>query len=179
VVYPFIDYEKFKNINPEKGDYFLVITRLQSWKKVEIAIQACENLGEKLKIVGEGPDFERLVKFSSQNTEFLGYVSEKEKIEIIRNCKAVIITQKEDFGIVPLEAMACGKPVIAFKSGGATETVLSATTGEFFEEQKSQSLEKILLEFDSNNYDSSVCKSRAGDFDKKIFEEKIRKAVDV
>jgi glycosyltransferase involved in cell wall biosynthesis len=179
IVYPFIDFEKFSDVKPELGNYFLIITRLSSWKKVEIAISACEKLGENLKIIGEGPDLKRLKSMSGPNTEFLGYVSEEEKIETIRNCKAVIITQKEDFGIVPLEAMACGKPVIAFGAGGALETVLQGRAGEFFEEQKPLSLEKTLLEFDADKYDSDLCKSRASDFDRKIFEEEIRKAVDV
>ena len=179
ILYPFIDFEKFKEVSPVSGSYYLVITRLSPWKKVDIAINACENLGESLKIIGEGPDLQRLKSLSDQHTEFLGYVSEGEIIEIIRNCKAVIITQKEDFGIVPLEAMACGKPVIAFGVGGATETVLQNETGEFFEKQKPYSLEKILAEFNLGKYDPVSCKNRARDFDRKIFESEIKRFVNV
>lgn len=177
VIYPGVDFRKFSNIVPENGDYFLVITRLASWKKVDLAIEACEELKVKLKIIGEGPDLNRLKSISGDFVEFLGYVSEEEKTEVIRKCKAVIITQKEDFGLVPLEAMACGKPVIAFKKGGATETVVQGKTGEFFEEQTSFSLKNLLSEFDSKKYFPNDCKNRAQDFDKKIFEEEFRRLI--
>ncbi|MBW6441304.1 glycosyltransferase [Patescibacteria group bacterium] len=177
IIYPFVETNKFKNVESEDGDYFLVITRLSAWKKVDIAINACENIQEKLKIIGEGPDMTRLKNISKYSTDFLGYVSEDEKKEVIRKCKAVIITQKEDFGIVPLEAMACGKPVIAFGEGGVVETVLPGKTGEFFDIQNSSSLEKVIKNFDLKKFSVEDCKSRAKEFDIDIFEKKIRELI--
>lgn len=174
VVYPFIDFNSFKNTNPEDGDYYLVLTRLSSWKRVDIAVSACEDLGEKLKIIGEGPDLDRLRELSGLNTDFLGYVSEEEKINVIRKCKAVIITQKEDFGIVPLEVMACGKPIIAFESGGATETIVRGVTGEFFDDQTSGSLRDVIKSFDTKKYNPTECKNRASQFDLNIFINEIK-----
>ena len=179
IIHPFIDYKKFEKVKPEDGDHFLVVTRLAPWKKVDIAIEACKNLGLKLKIIGSGPDLVRLKSISNSSIEFLGYVSEERKIEEIRKCKAVIITQSEDFGIVPLEAMACGKPVIAFGKGGVLETVMPCKTGEFFEEQSSFSLEKVLKKFDPSFYSPQDCKLQAKKFDKKIFEMEIKKAINV
>jgi glycosyltransferase involved in cell wall biosynthesis len=178
IINPFVDLDNFKDAVSEEGDYFLILTRLASWKKIEIAIEVCEKLNLKLKILGAGPDMERLKSLStSSNIEFLGYINDKDKVGVIGKCKAVIITQKEDFGIVPLEAMACGKPVIAFKSGGVLETIVDGVTGCFFEEQTSDSLSKVLREFDPKNYKSQDCVKRAMDFRKEAFFDRIRNTV--
>lgn len=177
IIFPFIDFKKFENVRPENGDYFLIVTRLASWKKVDIAIEACNQLNSKLKIIGDGPDLERLKSLAGPTIEFLGYVDNEEKIEVMRKCRALIVTQKEDFGIVPLEIMACGKPVIAFGKGGAKETVVESKTGEFFDEQTATSLAEVLKSFDLQKYNSEDCKSRAKEFDKKIFIDKVRRAV--
>jgi len=179
IMYPFFDFENFAGARPEKGDYFLVLTRLVSWKKVDIAIKACNNLNEKLKIVGTGPDFKRLKSLAGPSINFLGYISDEEKIEVLRKCKAVIITQKEDFGIVPLEAMACGKPVIAFEQGGAGETVVEGKTGKFFEKQDSYSLGSVLKDFDPGIYLPTDCINRAREFDKYTFLKKLKNIINV
>jgi len=179
IIYPFIDFDKFKEIAPEAGDFFLIITRLAPWKRVDIAVKACNDLNEKLKIIGVGPDLKRLKSLAGPSIEFLGYGTDKGKIENIRKCRAVIITQKEDFGIVPLEAMACGKPVIAFGQGGATETIVAGITGEFFGDQTFSSLKNLIKDFDSGKYLPDKCKFGVKDFDKSIFEEKIRRVVTI
>lgn len=174
IIYPSLDVKKFKHA--EAQDYYLVVTRLVAWKRVEIAIEACLQLGIKLKIIGTGPHEKTLQKLASGNSniEFLGYVTEEQKIDYLANCKALINTQFEDFGIVPLEAMASGKPVIAFKRGGALETVIPGITGEFFEEQNYEYLKNVLLSFDAKKYNSIDCVKQASKFDKKIFREKVR-----
>lgn len=179
IIYPFIDFDKFKEITSEAGDFFLIITRLAPWKRVDIAVKACNDLNEKLKIIGAGPDLKRLKSLAGPSIEFLGYGTDKGKIENIRKCRAVIITQKEDFGIVPLEAMACGKPVIAFGQGGATETIVAGITGEFFGDQTFSSLKNLIKDFDSGKYLPDKCKFGVKDFDKSIFEEKIRRVVTI
>lgn len=179
VIYPFVDVKKFENVKTEVGDYYVVITRLVSWKKVDIAIKACEDVNEKLKVIGSGPDTNRLKTLSNGNTDFLGYIGDEMKMELIRKCKAVIVTQKEDFGIVALEAMACGKPVIAFGEGGATETIVPGITGEFFYEQTSLSLEKVIKDFNPADYSPDSCKEQASHFDKSIFQKEIRRIINV
>ena len=183
IIYPFVDYEKFQQIgaenNSDDGGFYLIVTRLVAWKKVDIAIKAFNELKKELRIIGGGPDVIRLKSLAGPSINFLGYANDKEKIENITKCKAVIITQKEDFGIVPLEAMACGKPVIAFGEGGATETIVPGITGEFFDEKNSSSLKKVVEDFASDKYSPSECKKRAFEFDKNIFEKEIKKIINV
>jgi len=133
----------------------------------------------KLKIVGEGPDRKRLEKIAggSELIEFLGYISEKEKIKYLQNCLALIMTQFEDFGLVPLETMACGKPVIAFAKGGVLETVAEGITGEFYAKQNEHSLRRVLQEFDSRKYISSDCVSQAAKFDLSVFEKNMKEFI--
>jgi len=178
IIHPFANLDLFLYLEPKEGDYYLVLTRLSPWKRVDIAVQACSSLNLPLKIIGEGPDRKRLESMAAgASCEFLGYIDDEEKAKVIAGCKAIIITQKEDFGIVPLEAMACGKPVIAYGAGGSTETVLDGLTGRFFGEQTSESLEKVLKIFNERNYDSDKCKKRAREFNKERFQESLKNII--
>ncbi len=163
ITYPFC------SLHPEvkkdaKDDYYLILTRLVSWKRVDIAIRACEKMGKKLKIAGEGPDMKRLHSLAGENVEFLGRVSDEAKWVLFANCRALINTQKEDFGIVPLEAMASGKPVIAYKAGGALETVVEGKTGVFFDEQTAESLSNCIERFEKMTFEPDSCIKRAEQF---------------
>jgi glycosyltransferase involved in cell wall biosynthesis len=179
VIHPFINYKDFEGVTPGGSDYFLVVTRLVPWKRVDIAIQACNALELPLKVYGEGPDLARLKSLAGPTVEIMGYLKDKDKADVIRNCKALILTQKEDFGIVPLEVMACGKPVVAYKAGGVLETVVKGITGEFFNQQTSDSLADILKKFDEKKYSSLDCKEKARGFDKTYFQQKIRRLIKV
>jgi glycosyltransferase involved in cell wall biosynthesis len=171
VIYPFVD---GTDVNLEsicnKG-YFLVVTRLNAWKRVDIAVEACNALGLQLKVVGEGSDRKRLGRLNrnARGVEFLGYVKEKDKYELLSNCTALIVTQKEDFGIAALEATAFGKPVVAYKQGGALETVVDGVTGKFFDAQNVESLSKALSEFDPSTYRPVDCIQQAAKFSKQRF----------
>jgi len=172
-------------VTPRGDDYYLVITRLNAWKRVDIAIEACKKIGVGLKIIGEGSDKARLLRYAlvppndekgrndggvtDGQVEFLGYVSEQEKISAILGCKALIVTQKEDFGITALEAMALGKPVIAYRAGGALETVIEGATGEFFNAQEAEGLVKTLAQFNPLIYKPESCKSQVAKFSKQKF----------
>ena len=179
IVHPFVDFDKYKNVEPVKGDFFLIITRLVSWKKVDIAVKAFNDLGTELRVIGEGPDLNRLKKLAKPNINFLGYVSESEKIENIQNCRAVIVTQKEDFGIVSLEGMSFGKPIIAFGKGGAKEISVEGKTGEFFSDQTPESLRNLINNFNPDKYNYSDCVDRASFFNKEKFEMEIKRVINV
>jgi glycosyltransferase involved in cell wall biosynthesis len=169
VIYPFVSEIPFTE--QPIGDYFLIVTRLASWKRVDIAIDACSKAGLNLKIIGNGPAFHDLKATNSRDVEFLGFASDADKISLLRKCKALIVTQSEDFGITPLEAMACGRPVIAYRDGGALETILPGVTGEFFNEQTSKSLQDLLASFDPLKYKFQDCINRSGVFSETKFSD--------
>lgn len=155
VVYPPVDLTKFKtNTEYQIPDtkYFLVVSRLVPYKKVDLVVKVFNQLGWPLKVVGTGNQEGRLKKMAKGNIEFLGHLTEKELLSYYQNCSAVIFPQEEDFGLVPLEAQACGKPVIAFRDGGAKETVEEGVTGEFFYPQSEGALIEALEKFDSGKY---------------------------
>ncbi|MFH1899509.1 MAG: glycosyltransferase [Patescibacteria group bacterium] len=179
VIHPFINYKDFENVSPKGKDYFLVVTRLAPWKRVDVAVEACNALELPLRVYGEGPDFERLKSLASPTIEVLGYLNDKDKADVMRNCKALIVTQKEDFGIVPLEVMACGKPVIAYKAGGVLESIFEGMTGEFFDQQSSDCLANVLSSFDTKKYSPADCKERAKSFSQSFFQKEIKRLVKV
>lgn len=175
VIFPPVDTNKF-NISRNHEDYFLIVSRLNSYKRIELAIQAFNELKYKLKIVGEGPFKDELLKMAlKDNIEFAGKVDEKELIRLYSNCRALIFPGEEDFGIVPIEAQASGRPVIAFGGGGALETVIDNVTGLFFYEQKPLALKDRILEFINieNNFDPEIIRKHALSFDEEVFKKKI------
>ncbi|GMR19254.1 MAG: glycosyltransferase family 4 protein [Patescibacteria group bacterium] len=185
VVHPFVDLERFasRSANSEqrtanREGYFLVVTRLAPWKRVGIAVEAVMQADARLKVVGGGPDEKRLKTLAgSQESgarskiEILGNVSDEELAELYQNCKALIMTQEEDFGITSLEAQALGKPVIAYGAGGALETVVKGKTGEFFSPQTGEVLAEVLKGFKSKEYSPKTCRSNAEKFSIEIFKE--------
>ena len=177
IIYPYVDIKRFNLSASDKG-YFLIVSRLQSWKRIDIAVKACGNLNLKLKVVGEGPALIELKKDAGLSVEFLGFVSDEEKKKLLENCTAFINTQYEDFGISPLEALACGKPVIAYGKGGVLETVIPGTTGVFFNKQEVGELEKVLKNFNPKNYNPMICRSSVEKFDKITFVKSIKAFVD-
>ncbi|MDD5032243.1 MAG: glycosyltransferase, partial [Patescibacteria group bacterium] len=139
VIYPPAEIEKF-HISESQEDYFLIGGRLAPYKRVDIAVEAFKKMGKRLKIFGDGVDLRRLKEIAggSKNIEFLGRVDDKAKAELYSHCQAFLNPQEEDFGITVIEAMACGRPVIAFRKGGATETVIEGKTGVFCDEQTAE-----------------------------------------
>ncbi|HEY4484583.1 MAG TPA: glycosyltransferase [Candidatus Paceibacterota bacterium] len=173
VVYPPVDTARFK-ISSEIADYFLMVGRLVPYKRFDLAIKVFNNLGWPLKIVGDGPERRRLQKLADPNAdiEFLGLVSDYKLPSYYSGARALVFPQEEDFGIVVVEAMASGRPVVAFRGGGSLETIKEGEAGVFFDEQTEESLTAVLREFNPFDFDPQKIKARATLFDKGIFKEK-------
>jgi glycosyltransferase involved in cell wall biosynthesis len=170
IIYPPIDLKKFKIGSYLKGaEYYLVVSRLSAYKNIDLAILACLKLNEKLKIVGVGREEERLRKLAQGKVEFLGWVDDDQLANYYREAKAVLFPGEDDFGIVPVEAAACGKPVIALAAGGALETIIQHTTGEFFTKPTVESLVGVLEHFDPAKYKPENCRKQAEKFSKERF----------
>lgn len=183
IIHPGIDTTYFKpSKNPSKDKYFLLVSRLVSHKKIDIAIKACHQLNLILKIVGEGREKDKLLKLiKSLNTnkiELLGKVSNKKLICLYQNCQALISPQEEDFGLTPIEAQACGKPVIAYKKGGLTETVVANKTGIFFEKQTTKSLVKALIKFKKLKFSPEDCITNSCRFSSSSFMLNFKQTID-
>ncbi|MDD5341404.1 MAG: glycosyltransferase [Patescibacteria group bacterium] len=173
VIYPPVDTQNFY-ISNQIGNYYLLISRLRPYKKVDMAISAFNKLGLPLKIIGTGEEEERLKKMAKSNIEFLGSVSEEEKRKYLSNCLALLHPQEEDFGLTVIEAMASGRPVIAYASGGATETIIDGQTGKLFDEQSWEALIDTIIKFKPQNYDPKIIKAHAEKFNTQNFYEKMR-----
>ncbi|MBL7053541.1 MAG: glycosyltransferase, partial [Candidatus Portnoybacteria bacterium] len=153
------------------------VGRFLPYKRFDLAINAFNQLGWPLKIIGDGPDRKKLMKKAKENIEFIGLVSDDKLKDYYAHCQAFILPQEEDFGIVSVEAMASGRPVIAFKSGGALEIIQSEITGLFFEEQTTDSLINALKKFKTINFKPEVIRQEALKFDQEKFKEKIKKFI--
>jgi glycosyltransferase involved in cell wall biosynthesis len=159
----------------KKGDYFLVVSRLTNfYKRVDIAIVACNQLKLPLKIVGTGRDEEVLKKMAGPTIEFLGNVTDDRLSELYQNCQALIFPGREDFGLVMAEAQSFGKPVIAFRGGGALDIVREGITGEFFDQQTPESLKGVLKNFAKTSYNTKLCRENSERFSFDNFEKNFR-----
>ena len=176
VIYPPIIAQNY-SIAKETGDYFLMVGRLLSYKRFDLAIRAFTAMDLPLKIVGDGPERKRLEKISGKNIEFLGLVSDDILPDLYAKAQALIFPQEEDFGLVLVEAMASGRPVIAYPVGGAAETVIPGETGEFFTSQNWESLLDTVLHFNYENWDSGKIREHAAKFEAQIFKTNIKKYV--
>lgn len=171
VLYPPVDTEFF---HPEDGqdDYFLLVSALVPYKRIDLAIETFNLNGLKLKVVGKGPEYKKLRKAANNNIEFLGYVSAQDLLQAYRGAKALVMPGEEDFGINSLEAQACGIPVIAYGRGGALETVIPVETGLFFHESTSSGLQDVLDKFHGIAFNKSTIRANALSFSRDIFKKR-------
>lgn len=174
VIYPPVDTSYYK-ISEETKDFYLIVSRLVPYKRVDLAVEVFNKLGLPLKIIGSGSECDKLKRIAKGNIEFLGRLPDEEVRDYYAKCKAFVFPGEEDFGITPLEAQASGRPVIAYGKGGALETVVEGATGLFFYNQTVESLSQAILEFEGSicKYDSKVIRDNAMKFDVEIFKEKI------
>lgn len=174
VVFPPVDTARFQPAAPEAvGNYYLVVSRLAPYKRIDLAVRAATELGLPLKIAGSGRDLERLRALAGDTVEFLGYVPDDALAQLMAKCKALLFPGLEDFGITPVQAQAAGRPVIAYRGGGALDTVVPARTGEFFNEATADSLKSVLLRFDAGAYDQETIRRHALKFDTAVFRQRI------
>ena len=178
IIYPPVNTSRFNNEKIKDDGYFLIVSKLGGYKRIDIAVKAFNNFGLEIRIVGVGPQLDYIKSIAKKNVKFLGRLSDTEVKKVLLNCTALIFPTHEDFGIVPVEAMAAGKPVIAFRGGGALETVVEGKTGEFFDKQTSESLLKVLKKFDPSGYNADDCRKQAEKFSKERFKKEIKEFVE-
>ncbi len=164
-------------LSPEQGDYFLAVTRLMAYKRVDVAIDAFNRLGLPLKIAGTGPQERELRALAGKNIEFLGTVSDAVLADCYARCRALVYPGIEDFGIVMVEAQAYGKPVIACRGGGALEIVKHGETGILFEEQTADSLASAVRDFEQRTFEPERIRRHALTFDESEFRTRIKQFV--
>ncbi|HCU70847.1 MAG TPA: glycosyltransferase family 4 protein [Candidatus Moranbacteria bacterium] len=177
VIHPPVNFDKFYSSHENDGS-FLMVGRLVAYKRHDITIKAFNKLGLKLKIIGRGPEMERLKKIANPNIEFLGRVSDEDLPKYYANCRAFIFPQEEDFGIVAMEALASGKPIVAFRGGDVVEHVEEGKTGIFFDNQSVNDIIQAINKLDGLKHDPHYCREKAQKFDKKIFKEKIKNYIE-
>lgn len=175
VIYPPVNVSQFLLSQKDDG-YYLIVSALVPYKKIDLAIRAFNTSGERLVIVGSGPEREKLTKLANRNIEFLGWQDDTELSKLYAGCRALIFPGEEDFGIVPLEAMASGKPVVAFGKGGALETVVADgeyPTGVFFFDQTTDALLAAIESLSKIKTDPHAIRRHAELFDRPVFKQKI------
>ncbi|MCD6350770.1 MAG: glycosyltransferase [Armatimonadetes bacterium] len=178
IIYPPVDTERFQPIESAARDYFLVVSTLNPYKRVDLAIEACNRLGLPLKVAGDGPQFAALTELAGPTVEMLGKVPDEELPELYANCRAFIMPQEEDFGIAPLEAQAAGRPVIAYAAGGALETLVEGRTAVYFPEQRAESLAEALRSFDDAQFSPQECRANALRFSRDRFRRELTSTIE-
>jgi glycosyltransferase involved in cell wall biosynthesis len=177
VIHPPVNTGDF-SISQNREDYFLIIGRMLAYKKNDIAIKAFNKLGLKLKIIGRGPELKKLKRIAGSNIEFLGRIPDSELVGYYSKCRAFIFPQEEDFGIVAIEAMASGRPVIAYRGGDIPEHMEEGKTGIFFDNQTAEDIILAVKKFRDEDFDPEYIRQKALRFDKEIFKAKIKEYID-
>ncbi|PIS05444.1 MAG: glycosyltransferase family 4 protein [Candidatus Buchananbacteria bacterium CG10_big_fil_rev_8_21_14_0_10_42_9] len=177
VIYPPVDVEKFK-VSNEVGNYYLAGGRLVAYKRFDLVVQAFNQLKMPLKIFGAGPELEHLKKIANRNIQFVGRVGDEKLVDLYSHAVAYIHPQVEDFGITAIESMASGRPVVAYKVGGAAETVIENKTGIFFDDQSWEALADTIVRFNDNSFNSADIRRHAEAFSISTFKANIKSTIE-
>ena len=177
VIFPPVRCNLF-NISKRNGDYYFIVSRLVGYKRFDLAVKVCTELNKKLIIIGDGPEREKLEKMAGPTITFLGRQDDETVRKYMSECKALLFPGLEDFGIVPVEAQACGRPVICYGKGGVLDTVIDGKTGIYFKEQTIQSLKYAIEKFENTKFDKEIIRKHALEFDEKIFKKRISEFVE-
>lgn len=189
VIYPPVDTKSFV-LGDYTGDYYITCSRMVPYKKIDLIVETFSKTDKKLIVIGDGPDYKKINKLASSNVELLGFVGKEKMTELIKSARAFIFAAEEDFGIAPIEAQACGVPVIAFGKGGALETINGAFTGQdldsnintgvFFEEQSVNSLLSAVEFFEKNEkeFKKEVIRNNTNQFSIERFEKEFKETIE-
>ena len=172
VIYPPVDIEKF-TLREEKEDFYLTASRLVPYKKTKLIVEAFNDMpSKKLVVIGSGEEYEAIKSIANENIEVLGYQEDAILLEYMQKARAFVYAAVEDFGIVPVEAMACGTPVVALGIGGTKESVSESVSGVHFQEQTKESIIQAIEKFESIQFDAKDIAAYAQKFSKKKFQQK-------
>lgn len=178
VIYPPVDVKSF-TYQEKKEEYYLTASRMVSYKKLDLIVSAFAKMPDKkLIVVGDGPDYKKIRKLATKNIEMKGFVSKAELIKYMQNTKAFVFAAEEDFGIISVEAQACGTPVIAYGKGGSLETIIENETGVFFKEQTAESIINAVTKFEGIVFEGKEIRKNAEKFSKERFEKEFEAFVE-
>jgi glycosyltransferase involved in cell wall biosynthesis len=178
VVYPPVDTDFYQPDPARRPDYFLVVSAMVPYKRIDVAIRACQLAGVRLKVVGRGPEIERLRALGGPDVEFTGWVSDADVRRLYQGCHAVVMPGVEDFGVVPVEAQACGRPVVALAEGGAVESVIDGKTGILVRGGSAEDFAGALRTVTSRTFDAAAIRRHAEAFSVARFKDRFAAVVD-
>jgi len=178
VIYPPVDISNF-SLEKNKDNYYITASRMVPYKKIDLIVEAFSAMpNEKLLVIGDGPEMKNIKNKSSKNVEILGHVPFVDMIKYMQKAKAFVFAAEEDFGVVPVEAQACGTPVLAYGKGGVLETVDDGISGSFFKEQSVESIKEGIKNFDYAKFDPEKIRANSEKFSKTRFENEFKKYVE-
>ncbi|MEA2167032.1 MAG: hypothetical protein QOF76_332, partial [Solirubrobacteraceae bacterium] len=178
VIYPAVDVDRFTEPTGVPGDHYLVVGELMPHKRVDVIVEAFNRLGLPLVVAGDGPQRRRLERLAGPTVRLVGRVGDREVVELMQSCRALVVCAVEEFGIAPVEAQAAGRPVIAVGAGGVLETVLDGITGSFFDTADPGAIAAAVRAFDTAAVDPARCRASAERFDTAAFQGALASLVD-
>jgi glycosyltransferase involved in cell wall biosynthesis len=178
VIYPPVDIDRVRPNGRPPEDFYLVVSRLVPYKRIDLAVQAASRLGRRLIVVGDGSERKRLEAMAGPSVEFLGRRDDGEVADLLARCRAFLFPGLEDFGIAAVEAQAAGRPVLAYGCGGAAEIVQDGSTGILFSEQTVDAVVEAMQRLEHMSFDAGVCRSNAERFETERFRAEFLAALD-
>jgi glycosyltransferase involved in cell wall biosynthesis len=178
VIYPPVETEEFE-FQTKKEDFYFTMSRMVPYKRIDLIVEAFSQMPSKrLVVIGGGPEMERIKKLAGKNIELLGFQPDHVMRQYLSKARAFVFAAQEDFGIAPVEAQACGTPVIAFGKGGSLETIINGETGIFFNEQSVSSLIEAIEKFERREFDPQRLKLNAERFNRARFKREFKQFVE-